>query len=147
MTLQLFLETLEANPAKRLSFVLPDGTNLRGDLHITEVKNITVESVDCGSNNHAFRETVIQLWVNAASAKPAEWTTDKALSILKKVQSGRPLVPGSELFFEYGDAERPTISYSIGELSNSAEQIELRLAVKPVQCKPGTLASEPAGCC
>ena len=58
---------------------------MKGDLHITEVKNVTVASVDCGLNAHDFKETIIQLWVNELSGVEAEWTGEKALNILHKV--------------------------------------------------------------
>lgn len=55
------------NTNKELHFVLMDAGTIGGDLHITEIKNVQVDSTDCGGNQHSYKETVVQLWQNERS--------------------------------------------------------------------------------
>ena len=54
--------------------------------HITEVKHITVDSVDCGAQTDSWKETIIQLWESPNELGKTEFMSAyKALAILKKV--------------------------------------------------------------
>ena len=143
-THELF-ETLNTNMDKDLLFELPDGRTLSGDLHITEVKNVLVESVDCGTNEHFFKETIIQLWVNESAEKEAQWTTNKALKILNKVGAKKKYAPESDVFFEYGDTSLSTAKYSVKEFDTEAQTLTVKLFVMPTMCKPGVAGNY--ACC
>ncbi len=147
MNTQTFLNTLNNNRNKALSFYLPNGNKLGGDLHITEVMNAKIDSTDCGSNSHRFEETTIQLWKNEHSEKVATWTVDKALKILDKVGDIQPYMNESELFFEYGDSTIPTSRYSVKEVKNTDTEIGLDLYVKPPVCKPSMAEQGALACC
>lgn len=143
-TKELF-EKLEANNTNRLHFLLPGGREIKGDLHFTEVKSISVKSMDCGSNIHDFNETVIQLWLNKRSEKEAEWSGGKAISILNKVGSKQMFDPESEVFFEYGDGIFQTAKYSIESIYRAKEDLVIKLFVKPTECKPSR--NQELACC
>ena len=134
-TYNLF-EALNSNSGKTLNFILSDGKSITGDLHITEVKNVLVESVDCGSNEHLFRETIIQLWVNESSDKEVIWTTEKALDILNKVGAKKKYDTESEVYFEFGDSSSATAKYSIESIEEEEDQLNINLFVMPTVCKP-----------
>ena len=143
-TSELF-KTFEKNPTKKLQFILPDGREVKGDLHFTEVKSVTVKSVDCGSNAHSFNETIIQLWLNERSGKEAEWLGSKAINILDKVGSAQHLDPDSEVYFEYGDSLSQTAKYSIDSVNYEKEDLLIQLYVKPTECKPSR--NKALACC
>lgn len=148
MNTQAFINTLISNTNKDLSFILPDDTRLSGDLHITEIQNHKVDSVDCGGNAHQYDETVVQLWINEASKDVAEWRTEKALKIFGIVGKKIEYKDEAELFIEFGDSSHPTIRYSVGRIVETAQDVTIMLTVKPTVCKPSIdTTGELAGCC
>ena len=62
MTTQEFFNTLKEHPGKSLLFQYTPGQLVGANYHITEVKHITVDSVDCGAREDSWKETIIQLW-------------------------------------------------------------------------------------
>ncbi len=147
MKTKQFLKILDRNKGKQLHFKLPDGTVLMGDLHITEVMNSSVRSVDCGGRPDHFNETVTQLWMNERSGKAENWTVDKMLSIYDKVMQHQDLDPEGESFIEYGDSEYPTIRYSIRTMHESGSDLTVQLGIKPTACKPKAQGLAMSGCC
>lgn len=135
MKLTDFLTTLENNPDQEITFRLADGRELGGDLHITEVKNAIVESVDCGSNAHQFKETIIQLWINEESDIIATWNASKALGILKKTIRSNNGNNDSEVYFEFGDSIT-TVSKHAFTIKEESDRIVFELFVEATACKP-----------
>ncbi|MFP8487859.1 DUF6428 family protein [Gracilimonas sp. Q87] len=139
---------LVSNTKKDLSFILPDNTRLSGDLHITEIQNHSVSSVDCGGNPHQYDETVVQLWINEASKDIAEWRTEKALKIFEIVGEKIEYKDQAELLVEFGDSIHSTVLYSVGSIIETTRDVTIMLTVKPTVCKPRVDTSgELAGCC
>ncbi|MFV1884564.1 MAG: DUF6428 family protein [Balneola sp.] len=136
MKTNVLFEKLDANITSRLRFILPNGREIQGDFHFTEVKSVNVKSMDCGSNKHIFNETIIQIWVNERSEKEAEWSGGKAVNILNKVGSKQRFDLESEVFFEYGDSISQTAKYSIETMYRVKDDLIVRLFVKPTECKP-----------
>ena len=62
MKTQEFLNLLEKNSSKNLLFEYAPNLLVGANYHITEVKHITVDSVDCGAQTDSWKETIIQLW-------------------------------------------------------------------------------------
>lgn len=148
MNTQNFIKSLVNNTNKDLSFILPDDTRLSGDLHITEIQNHKVDSVDCGGNAHQYDETVVQLWINEASDDVAEWRTEKALKIFEIVGEKMDYMDEAELLIEFGDSSHPTIRYSVGRIVETPQDVTIMLTVKPTVCKPRINSSKDmAGCC
>ncbi|MDR9419101.1 DUF6428 family protein [Gracilimonas sp.] len=148
MNTQTFINTLVSNTNKNLSFILPDDTRLSGDLHITEIQNHKVDSVDCGGNPHQYDETVVQLWINEASKDVAEWRTEKALKIFEIVGKKIEYKYDAELYIEFGDSDHPTIRYSVGRIVKTSQDVTIMLKVKPTVCKPRIdTTGELAACC
>ncbi len=135
MKLTDFLTTLEENPNREIVFRLDDGRELGGNLHITEVKNAIIESVDCGSNAHQFKETIIQLWINEESDIEAKWSAAKALGILKKTIRTDNRRDDSEVYFEFGDSVT-TVSKHSFTVEENPNKIIFNLFVEATACKP-----------
>lgn len=148
MNTSTFINTLVNNNGKELRFTLPDSTVLSGDLHITEIQNHHVDSVDCGGNAHQYDETVVQLWINESSKDVAEWRTEKALKIFEIVGKKIEYNDEAELFIEFGDSSHPTIRYSVRRIVETAQDVTIMLTVKPTVCKPSLdTTGELAACC
>ncbi|WP_020402361.1 DUF6428 family protein [Gracilimonas tropica] len=149
MNTSTFIQNLVSNTAKDLQFTLPDQTKLSGDLHITEIQNHNVDSVDCEGNMHQYVETVVQLWINEASKDVAEWRTEKALQIFEIVGKKIDFKDDAELFIEFGDTVHPTIKYSVREIESNGEEVNVVLMVKPTACKPklNLEATKMGACC
>jgi hypothetical protein len=148
MNTNTFINTLVSNTNKDLSFILPDDTRLSGDLHITEIQNHKVDSVDCGGNAHQYDETVVQLWINEDSRDVAEWRTEKALKIFEIVGEKIEYKDEAELLIEFGDSSHHTIRYAVGRIVETPQDVTIMLIVKPTVCKPRVdTTGQLAGCC
>lgn len=83
-----FLKLLKDNENKGLVFEYKPGVLVGANYHITEVKNITIDSVDCGAGTDFWKETIIQLWESPKEIGKRDYMTSyKALAILNKVDS------------------------------------------------------------
>lgn len=147
MNTSTFINTLVNNNGKELRFTLPDSTVLSGDLHITEIQNHHVDSVDCGGNAHQYDETVVQLWINENSDVHAEWSTDKAMKIFDIVGKKLTYKDDAELFIEFGDSKHSTIRYSVKNIRSDAERVVVDMTVKPTVCKPSLNRTEEMRAC
>ncbi len=147
MNTSTFIQSLISNTGKELQFKLPDGSIISGDLHITEIQNHHVDSVDCGGNAHKYNETVVQLWINENSNDHAEWKTDKAIKIFEIVGKKIEYKDDAELFIEFGDSKHQTIRYSVNNIQENSERVVIDLTVKPTVCKPSLTKTDKAGAC
>jgi hypothetical protein len=62
MNTQSFLNTLEKHKNKELLFQYTPNLLVGTNYHITEVKHVTIDSVDCGAQTDSWKETIVQLW-------------------------------------------------------------------------------------
>lgn len=153
MKTKAFLDLLENNPEKELVFEYGTDQFVPNAYHITEIKNVHIESVDCGGNAHDFDQTIVQLWVDGKEVQERSMTASKAKKIFDIVDNVKPLDITSPIFFEWGNTGLATSTYDITEISESSEKIVVKLFVPPVQCKPKSLAlagvetGETGGCC
>ena len=99
-----FLGLLQDHRDKALLFEYRPGQYVGTNYHITEIKNITVDSVDCGTGTDFWKETIIQLWESPLEIGKTEYmVSGKALGILKKVDRIKPMTQDAEIRFEYGN--------------------------------------------
>ncbi len=139
MNTREFLQLLRSNPSKELLFEYQTGKTIPKAYHITEVKSVHVDSVDCGGKSHAYDETVVQLWTNPKEKKERYMEVSKALKIMDIVDGKKPLLQDTPIFFEYGDEETPTAVYTINKVENGGDYLNLKLSVSPTACKPRKL--------
>ena len=138
-----FLNTLDDHGDKPLLFEYGTGKFVAGDYHITEVKNVLVESVDCGSNEATYRQTIVQLINGRDGGQPM--TAGKAQSIFRGVAKMKPLVPTTEIFFEWGDRSTPTSTYRVDEVAAEPGGLIVRLSVPPTVCRPAERLDRAVG--
>ena len=98
-----FLDLLKEHSGKSLHFEYTPGKRVGNHYHITEVKNVQIDAVDCGGRADQWSETVIQLWESEAEAgKDKPMSAYKAQSILNRVHGVRPMQLDAVVKFEYG---------------------------------------------
>jgi hypothetical protein len=140
-----FITLLEENPSLGLQFVLENDYIVKSTFHITEIMNVTIESVDCGGNPDSYKQTIFQLMVNPNELIREPWTAEKALSIVNKVDKIKPIDGNTEIFFEYGDETLRTSHYSIANVEFVDGIIKVDLFAKPTVCKPSL--GQAVQCC
>ncbi len=136
MKTQELLQLLETNKDKALLFEYAPNQLVGANYHITEVKHIAINSVDCGARADAWNETIVQLWESPSEIGKTEYmTTYKALSIFKKVGSMKPYDLDSEVKFEYGNSLFHTAQLFVNDYEIHNKQLLLKLAVEKTDCK------------
>ena len=136
MKTQELFNVLEQNQDKSLLFEYAPNLLVGANYHITEVKHITVESVDCGANTDSWNETIIQLWESPSELGKRDYmTVYKALGILKKVGKMKPYDLAAEVKFEYSNATFHTAQLFVNDFEIRNNNLIFKLAVEKTDCK------------
>jgi len=131
-----FLSILKEHPNKSLLFEYKPGQLVGANYHITEVKNITIDSVDCGAGTDFWKETIIQLWESPSEIDKRDYmVSNKALSILNKVNSIKPMEKNVEVKFEYANADFHTAQLFVNDHEITENQLLFNLGVEKTDCK------------
>lgn len=131
-----FLSLLTEHSNKSLLFEYKQGSLVGANYHITEVKNITIDAVDCGAKTDFWKETIIQLWESPLEKDKRDYMTSyKALSILNKVDSIKPMEKGVEVKFEYSNADFHTAQLFVSDFEVDSDQLIIKLSVEQTDCK------------
>lgn len=144
MNTQSFIQTLESYPTRPLVFDYGSGRRVAPGYHVTEVMNVTYETMDCGGQANFWRETVVQLQGPSAKDAPEFMTTDKFLGIYRRVVASVPVRPDSEVRLEYGDALSPAIRYHVGAVAESEGHLVIFLTSPGVTCKADSSCCGPS---
>lgn len=144
MKTQDFFNVLDQHKDKSLLFEYAPNVLVGANYHITEVKHITVDSVDCGAQTSAWKETVIQLWESPSELGKTEYMTAfKAIAILKKVGTMQPYVATSEVKFEYSNSNFHTAQLFVNDFEIKHNNIIIKLAIEKTDCKAKELCGVP----
>lgn len=136
MKTQEFLELLKANQGKSLLFEYAPGMVVGANYHITEVKHVTIDSVDCGAGVDAWKETIVQLWEDPNEiGKTAFMSAYKAMGILSKVGQMKSYVLDAELKIEYSNARFHTAQLFVNDYEMRDTNLIIKLASEPTDCK------------
>ena len=131
-----FLKVLKENDQKALLFEYQESKFAGTNYHLTEVKNVTFETVDCGGKVNDWKETHVQLWESPTEVgKEYYITTDKAVAILERVNGIRPLWLETEVKVEFGNAEFHTSVLSIDRIVSDNSKLIVKLFPNETQCK------------
>jgi len=104
--------------------------------HITEVKHIKIDSVDCGASEDSWNETIIQLWESPSDLGQTEFMTSyKALGILNKVGKMKAYDLDAEVKFEYSNALFHTAQLFVNDSEIQNGNLLISLAVEKTDCK------------
>ena len=144
MNTQELLSILQDHSDKSLLFEYEENAFVGANYHITEVKNIIVDSVDCGSGTDYWKETVIQLWESPKEKGKKEFmTASKALAILSKVHQIKPMDLGAEVKFEYSNSSFHTAQLFVAHHSFSDQRLILKLSINQTDCKAKETCETP----
>ena len=136
MKTQEFLDLLKTHQGKSLLFEYAPNLLVGANYHITEVKHITVDSVDCGAGTDHWKETIVQLWESPSElGKTAFMSAYKALGILSKVGRMKPYTMDAELKIEYSNATFNTAQLFVNDYEIRDQNLILKLAIAATDCK------------
>ena len=131
-----FLDLLKQHTDKSLLFEYKTGHFVGANYHITEIKNITIDSVDCGAGTDFWKETVIQLWESPDEHEREDYlTTNKALGILNKVDQIKPMEKDVEVKFEYSNSEFHTAQQFVNDFTIDQNKLIIKLGIEKTDCK------------
>ena len=148
-----FLSTLRAHHDRPLFFSLGRGRHVLPGYHLTEVKRVAFETMDCGAMTHRWRETHFELWTSPLpEIRPAYMAAGKFLGIVGRVEEKLPLDGETEAKIYFGDGDSLAALYSVDALTVAHDRLEVRLAADKTQCKAAQrrlkgLVSSVASCC
>ncbi|WP_108424040.1 DUF6428 family protein [Flagellimonas amoyensis] len=150
-----FLSLLKQHQDKSLHFEYAPERFVGANYHITEVKNITIDAVDCGANTDFWKETIIQLWESPKEKGKTEFMSAyKALGILNKVDRIKPMVQDAEIKFEYSNPQFHTAQLYVSDYVLDNKALIMKLSVEKTDCKAketcGVVVEDPVAekaCC
>ena len=147
-TTDTFLTTLRQAPALPLEFQLNGETLVPAGYHVTEVKAVTIKSMDCGGKANAWDETIIQLMDGTqGEARAGFMTTTKFLSIYDRVAAHIPVEGSAEVRFEYGNTTQPAMQYHLSGVDVQPGRVLVSLSQPGVTCKALGVSSSEGQCC
>ncbi len=131
-----FIQKLKENKNKALLFEYVENQITDTNYHLTEVKNVTFESVDCGGNINNWKETHLQLWESPSEkGKENYMTVAKVLAILERVDSINPLWLDTDVKVEFGNDNFHTSILDISDFKILNEQLIVKLFSGKTGCK------------
>ncbi len=146
MDTQTFLGILAQHAEKPLVFEY-GGKTVAPGYHVTEVMNLTYETMDCGGQANFWRETVVQLQEPSRQDKPEYMRADKFMGIYQRVAASVAVRPESEIRLEYGDSQTPAIHYHVGSVETGGEAVMVHLSPPGVRCKAADRTAGESACC
>ena len=142
-TNELF-KLLQENQDKSLLFEYAPNALVGANYHITEVKHLKIDAVDCGANTDAWNETIIQLWESPSELGKTEFMTAlKALAILNKVGEMKSYDYNAEVKFEYSNATFHTAQLFVNDFNIQNNQLIIKLAIEKTDCKAKEACGTP----
>jgi hypothetical protein len=159
-----FLSVLKQHQDKSLLFEYAPEKFVGANYHITEVKNITIDSVDCGAGTDFWKETIVQLWESPKEKGKRDYmSVYKALAILNKVDHIKPMLQDAEIKFEYSNEDFHTAQLFVDDYALDNQSLIVKLSVEKTDCKAketcgvdpkaevkeetSTCCSPESGCC
>jgi hypothetical protein len=129
-----------------LVFATAEG-EIGGGYHVTELKQTSITSIDCGGNIDDWRETHVQLLdgQNGDHMSIGKFSSIAAQSIVKLHGLG-----GAPLYFEFALKNKGLRRYQVESLTSDGGQTSILLREGRAMCKPasvGVLSAKSAGCC
>lgn len=137
MQVKQFLEQIEEMGERPLLFEYQPGRFIQGGFHVTEIKNATFETIDCGNSLHKWDEVIVQLWVpEEANADDSHMSAAKFMKIWQVVDGRINLHKEAEIKLEFGDANNLTSIYHVDNITSTANGVKVEMAPPRTMCKP-----------
>ena len=124
---------------KQVKFTIGNIT-IPENYHISELKNASYQSVDCGKVFHEWQETVLHIFLPPGEDQhQSNMDTRKLLSLFKKCNSSLKFNASSRLIIEYSLESQGALSlYQIGRAVEYEDSLNIELIPKVAECKPLT---------
>ena len=147
----VFPSQSRANPDLLLVF-RAGGRLIAPGYHLTEVKRVTYETMDCGAASHRWAETHFEIWVPPlAGVLPARSHMEarKFLSILDRVAHSLPLDGEAPALIHAGFEGQAPALYGIASVVASDGRLWIELTPGRIRCKSveRKVADLTGGCC
>lgn len=136
MNTQTFLNTVREHSDKNLLFEYAKEKLVGANYHITEVKHITIESVDCGAQTDTWKETIVQLWESPKELGKRDFMkAGKAIEIFDRVATMKPYDLDAELKIEYGNSSFHATQQFVENIVLDGNNLVVKLTLDQVRCK------------
>lgn len=149
MNTSSFLTHLRLNSSLPLVF-RSGGETLDPSFHLTEVKRVGFETVDCGGMRHEWRETHFEIWV-PPSREPSggPMAAAKFLQIVERVEADLPLTGDAPVRIFAAFSGGPGATYEVAAIRAVNGHIQVELTPQPTRCKSAERRAALAerGCC
>lgn len=143
MKLKELKATLALHPDAIARLILPDGDEIPGHFHITEVGHITKRFIDCGGKIHEPTDTcLLQTWIGDDDDHRL-----KAGTFAKILQLGDKVLPHDdmEVAVEYDCCV--VAQYPIASAHFTGTHIDLQLGAKRTACLARERRQSEGSCC
>lgn len=132
---QTFKNMLLKKPDQILQFQFSEGQFVDASYHITEIKQASIVSVDCGGKMNNWTEIIVQLWEPSVSETDRAMKVSKALSIIKLVEKSFPINPLGIVKIEFGNPKFDMRQMYPYEFITEGDSFTVNLAAGFTQCK------------
>jgi hypothetical protein len=122
--------------------------------HLTEVKRVSYETMDCGALTHRWSESQFELWTPANAGDAADrghMPAAKFIQIVDRVEAELPLKADAIARIHTSFAGQPAALYDIGAVTARDGQLWVELIPDKTRCKAAerraAVGLEGCGCC
>jgi hypothetical protein len=135
VTTKEFFDAVRSARDRTLVFINADGVAVHAGYHLTEIKAVTYDTVDCGGQRNTWGETILQLWV-PRDADDEYMKAGKFVRIFDKVRSlVSSLNDSAPVRVEYGDENFFPSVYSVESVSMRRDKLLVTLSPPETTCK------------
>lgn len=141
---KVFFSTLAQHRDSALIFQTGD-TRVKPGYHVTELKQTSVSSLDCGRGTDEWNELVIQLLDGPPISTAGHMSVDKFLNIARSAADSAD----QKLSFEFSPGNGPLLKLSANDITHTNHETVVQLDALAAECKPmkRLIASAGRGCC
>lgn len=140
MKAKKFIQTIEKNSDLPVLFQYGDQKVVAHGYHVTEIKNASYETIDCGNSLHTWNEVIVQIWVpDETTEADGRMSATKFSKIWNAVDSRLKLHENAQIRIEYGDHTTLTSNYEVGQIDVTDEGVVVNMTPPITQCKPRSL--------
>jgi hypothetical protein len=146
-----FLAALRAQPNLPVEF-RAGSESLHPGYHLTEVKRVAYETMDCGAVTHRWAESQFELWVPpGAGLIPGRvaMTAAKFLKIVGRVETELPLAGDVEARIYASFGGRPAALHAVERVASVDGRLRVEVVADRARCKAAErrVGALTGGCC
>lgn len=151
MNTSSFLAALRAHASLPLVF-RAGGDVVSPGYHLTEVKRVSYETMDCGATAHRWSESQFEIWAPARETQEpgrGHMSAGKFLRIIDRVEAELPLQGEATARIHASFRSQPAALYEVAALEARDGQLWIELSPDQTRCKAAErrLAAATGHCC